>query len=156
MTRSSIGKAFRNTNMTLTPEKQIHPYIGLGSLKLKLIMREHVGHARANRTTHLPPQQEAWTDPPDSRRQLPHLPWSQFPPQLLPPSFQKKNYCHREATRQRPAMATAKIAPSMLSSDFAHLASEAERMLRLGADWLHMDIMVRSPYSLRPIPSPNS
>jgi hypothetical protein len=61
--------------------------------------------------------------------------------------------CHREATRQRPAMATAKIAPSMLSSDFANLASEAERMLRLGADWLHMDIMVRSPYSpANPIP----
>jgi hypothetical protein len=41
-------------------------------------------------------------------------------------------------------MASAKIAPSMLSSDFANLASEAERMVRLGADWLHMDIMVRS------------
>uniref|UniRef100_A0A7N2KY93 Ribulose-phosphate 3-epimerase n=2 Tax=Quercus lobata TaxID=97700 RepID=A0A7N2KY93_QUELO len=36
----------------------------------------------------------------------------------------------------------AKIAPSMLSSDFANLASEAKRMLSLGADWLHMDIMV--------------
>lgn len=34
------------------------------------------------------------------------------------------------------------IAPSMLSSDFANLASEAERMLNCGADWLHMDIMV--------------
>ncbi|GFQ03355.1 ribulose-phosphate 3-epimerase cytoplasmic isoform [Phtheirospermum japonicum] len=30
----------------------------------------------------------------------------------------------------------------MLSSDFANLASEAERMIRCGADWLHMDIMV--------------
>ncbi|RLN34982.1 oleoyl-acyl carrier protein thioesterase 1, chloroplastic-like [Panicum miliaceum] len=38
-------------------------------------------------------------------------------------------------------MAAAKIAPSILSSDFANLDSEAERMLRLGADWLHMDIM---------------
>lgn len=36
----------------------------------------------------------------------------------------------------------AKIAPSMLSSDFANLASEAHRMLNFGADWLHMDIMV--------------
>ncbi|KAM5581964.1 ribulose-phosphate 3-epimerase, cytoplasmic isoform [Rosa sericea] len=35
----------------------------------------------------------------------------------------------------------AKIAPSMLSSDFANLASEAHRMLKDGADWLHMDIM---------------
>ncbi|KAK9109755.1 hypothetical protein Sjap_017815 [Stephania japonica] len=40
-------------------------------------------------------------------------------------------------------MATAKIAPSMLSSDFANLASEADRMVKCGADWLHMDIMVR-------------
>ncbi|KAK4483217.1 hypothetical protein RD792_010399 [Penstemon davidsonii] len=38
-------------------------------------------------------------------------------------------------------MATPRIAPSMLSSDFANLASEAERMVRCGADWLHMDIM---------------
>ncbi|XP_021593603.1 ribulose-phosphate 3-epimerase, cytoplasmic isoform [Manihot esculenta] len=36
---------------------------------------------------------------------------------------------------------TPKIAPSMLSSDFANLASEAERMLNCGADWLHMDVM---------------
>ncbi|XP_028772448.1 ribulose-phosphate 3-epimerase, cytoplasmic isoform [Neltuma alba] len=36
---------------------------------------------------------------------------------------------------------TPKIAPSMLSSDFANLASEAARMLKDGADWLHMDIM---------------
>ncbi|MFS7978464.1 putative ribulose-phosphate 3-epimerase [Helianthus anomalus] len=34
-----------------------------------------------------------------------------------------------------------KIAPSMLSSDFANLASEADRMVNFGADWLHMDIM---------------
>ncbi|KAK3036451.1 hypothetical protein RJ639_030050 [Escallonia herrerae] len=38
-------------------------------------------------------------------------------------------------------MVAAKIAPSMLSSDFSKLASEAERMIRCGADWLHMDIM---------------
>lgn len=38
-------------------------------------------------------------------------------------------------------MVMTKIAPSMLSSDFANLASEADRMLRCGADWLHMDIM---------------
>ncbi|KAB2062722.1 hypothetical protein ES319_A10G171700v1 [Gossypium barbadense] len=36
---------------------------------------------------------------------------------------------------------TPKIAPSMLASDFANLASEAKRMLDFGADWLHMDIM---------------
>jgi len=33
------------------------------------------------------------------------------------------------------------IAPSMLSSDFANLASEAKRMEECGADWLHMDVM---------------
>ena len=33
------------------------------------------------------------------------------------------------------------IAPSMLSSDFANLASEAKRMVDSGADWLHMDVM---------------
>jgi ribulose-phosphate 3-epimerase len=35
-------------------------------------------------------------------------------------------------------MPQAKIAPSMLSSDFAHLADEAKRMVDSGADWLHM------------------
>ncbi|KAG8489461.1 hypothetical protein CXB51_017808 [Gossypium anomalum] len=38
---------------------------------------------------------------------------------------------------------TPKIAPSMLSSDFANLASEAKRMLDFSADWLHVDIMVK-------------
>lgn len=37
----------------------------------------------------------------------------------------------------------AVICPSMLSSDFANLASEAKRMIDNGADWLHMDVMVR-------------
>ncbi|KAJ2080371.1 RIBULOSE-phosphate 3-epimerase [Coemansia sp. RSA 988] len=38
-------------------------------------------------------------------------------------------------------MVTAKIAPSLLSGDFSHLAEECERMLNLGADYLHMDVM---------------
>jgi ribulose-phosphate 3-epimerase len=38
-------------------------------------------------------------------------------------------------------MVSPKIAPSMLSSDFANLAAEANRMIDLGANWLHMDIM---------------
>ncbi len=42
----------------------------------------------------------------------------------------------------------AKIAPSMLSSDFANLASEAKFIQECGADWLHMDIMVRVDLSL--------
>jgi hypothetical protein len=35
-------------------------------------------------------------------------------------------------------MPTAKIAPSLLSCDFANLAAESKRMLELGADYLHM------------------
>lgn len=35
-------------------------------------------------------------------------------------------------------MPVAKISPSMLSSDFAHLAVEAKRMFKNGAEWLHL------------------
>ncbi|CAI2170717.1 931_t:CDS:2 [Funneliformis geosporum] len=38
-------------------------------------------------------------------------------------------------------MPIAKISPSMLSSDFSSLAAEAHRMVKNGADWLHMDVM---------------
>jgi ribulose-phosphate 3-epimerase len=33
------------------------------------------------------------------------------------------------------------ICPSLLSCDLAHLADDAQQMLNMGADWLHMDIM---------------
>ncbi|EUC65305.1 ribulose-5-phosphate 3-epimerase [Rhizoctonia solani AG-3 Rhs1AP] len=33
------------------------------------------------------------------------------------------------------------IAPSALSSDFGHLTAECKRMIKNGADWLHMDVM---------------
>jgi len=38
-------------------------------------------------------------------------------------------------------MVTPKISPSMLASNFADLANEAQRMIDAGADWLHMDVM---------------
>ncbi|KAI8080819.1 ribulose-phosphate 3-epimerase [Gilbertella persicaria] len=38
-------------------------------------------------------------------------------------------------------MPVAKVSPSMLSSDFAHLAVEAKRMYKNGAEWLHLDVM---------------
>lgn len=33
------------------------------------------------------------------------------------------------------------IAPSILSCDFTNLQSECEKIIKLGADWLHIDIM---------------
>ncbi|KAI3636186.1 hypothetical protein MIR68_005538 [Amoeboaphelidium protococcarum] len=38
-------------------------------------------------------------------------------------------------------MPQAKIAPSLLSGDFARLAEECQRMVDCGADMLHMDVM---------------
>jgi len=35
------------------------------------------------------------------------------------------------------------VAPSILSSDFAILAEECNRMLDFGAHWLHVDVMVQ-------------
>lgn len=48
------------------------------------------------------------------------------------------------ASSEAPRASSARkaiICPSMLSSDFANLASEAARMVDAGADWLHMDVM---------------
>ena len=45
------------------------------------------------------------------------------------------------AGRDRPATT---ISPSILSADFARLADQALPLLKQGADWLHVDIMVSS------------
>lgn len=45
------------------------------------------------------------------------------------------------ASQPRRGVPRPKIAPSMLSSDFADLANEGKRMIQLGADYLHMDVM---------------
>ena len=34
-----------------------------------------------------------------------------------------------------------KIAPSILSADFAHLADEVKRVTDAGADYIHIDVM---------------
>ena len=36
---------------------------------------------------------------------------------------------------------TVRIAPSILSADFARLADEVSRAEQAGADWLHIDVM---------------
>jgi ribulose-phosphate 3-epimerase len=35
------------------------------------------------------------------------------------------------------------ISPSILSADFARLAEECKTIVEQGADWLHIDVMVR-------------
>jgi ribulose-phosphate 3-epimerase len=42
---------------------------------------------------------------------------------------------------ERPAMATYRIAPSILSADFARLGEEVRNVIDAGADWIHFDVM---------------
>lgn len=86
-------------------------------------------------------------------RHLPHF-YSRRPPNTPPPNTIGIGSGAGQAGGMA-AAAAAKIAPSMLSSDFANLAAEADRMVRLGADWLHMDIMVTCAIPLSPRPPPS-
>ncbi|HET6599681.1 MAG TPA: ribulose-phosphate 3-epimerase, partial [Burkholderiaceae bacterium] len=38
-------------------------------------------------------------------------------------------------------MPTYRIAPSILSADFAHLGDEVRKVISAGADWIHFDVM---------------
>ncbi|WP_026349836.1 ribulose-phosphate 3-epimerase [Bordetella sp. FB-8] len=44
-------------------------------------------------------------------------------------------------TMSTPQAATARIAPSILSADFARLGEEVRNVVDAGADWIHFDVM---------------
>jgi len=44
-------------------------------------------------------------------------------------------------TMSTPSAATARIAPSILSADFARLGEEVRNVIDAGADWIHFDVM---------------
>jgi ribulose-phosphate 3-epimerase len=48
---------------------------------------------------------------------------------------------HERETGYTPAMSTIRIAPSILSADFAKLGEEIRAIDEAGADWIHCDVM---------------
>lgn len=60
------------------------------------------------------------------------------------PGKEDQPYPELSGERDRPMTI---IAPSILSADFARLADECSRIMKMGADWLHVDVMVGRPTS---------
>lgn len=54
---------------------------------------------------------------------------------------QQQQYTSRRSHKAA-TMSSLIISPSILSADFATLADECKRIVELGADWLHIDVMV--------------
>lgn len=61
--------------------------------------------------------------------------------QLKKPEFRTNMYFRMPFFYRSYKMLVADISPSMLSSDFANLATEAKRMTQCGAHSLHLDVM---------------
>src|SRR5215468_6225524 len=54
----------------------------------------------------------------------------------------RNSYFAIRAFCENPAMSrTFRIAPSILSADFARLGDEVRRVIDAGADWIHFDVM---------------
>ena len=75
-------------------------------------------------------------------RTIPHL---TFPSKFIlnPISNENLRYIFLSTYTNQDKMTTlpAIVSPSLLSCDLSKLSDEAEDMLKLGADWLHLDIM---------------
>ena len=59
------------------------------------------------------------------------------------PSFERSREILDEICRvwYNKRMSTVKIAPSILSGNFAAMGDEVKNMSEIGADWIHIDVM---------------
>jgi hypothetical protein len=59
-------------------------------------------------------------------------------------------HCKLTAFRVQPVdMPRAIISPSVLASDFGQLTAECKRMIKGGAEWLHMGMCLRYRFSVK-------